>query len=241
MKILTLNMNMFNYTVDDSFKIYLNEINPDIVAIQECRYKRIGNIGNEYKILLPNQFSESEINNRIHLTLVLSKDKNDHRKDIKTSGKYDYTFLQVENTIPLLTAVHLPMKCQAFAKEYEDLLNAISTSDSLIVCGDFNASLKKKTENWNFLQKLISDHDYSNLWDEGLTNNKAFFINYAGNKLPADKDKYYRTYVGNTHIDYVLAKRNLISLETITIDSRTLAFTDHCGIITEFDMTTDLE
>ena len=41
MLLLTLNMNMFNFVIDDSFNDYFNFILPDIAFIQECRYNRI--------------------------------------------------------------------------------------------------------------------------------------------------------------------------------------------------------
>ncbi len=43
MLLLTLNMNMFNFVIDDSFNDYFNFILPDIAFIQECRYNRLIN------------------------------------------------------------------------------------------------------------------------------------------------------------------------------------------------------
>ncbi len=40
MLLLTLNMNMFNFVIDDSFNDYFNFILPDIAFIQECRYNK---------------------------------------------------------------------------------------------------------------------------------------------------------------------------------------------------------
>ena len=38
---------------------------------------------------------------------------------------------------------------------------------------------------------------------KGLSNNMAYYYNYEGIKLKADKSKFFRTYSGNTHMDYV--------------------------------------
>ncbi|MPN27187.1 hypothetical protein SDC9_174614 [bioreactor metagenome] len=74
---------------------------------------------------------------------------------------------------------------------------------------------------------------YSNLWEQGLNEDKAFYIDYKGTKQKATKDTpVYRTFVANRHIDYILGKQ--INFNTITIDMRTLAFTDHCAIIVDF-------
>ena len=43
MLLLTLNMNMFNFVIDDSFNDYFDSISTDIAFIQECRYNRIMN------------------------------------------------------------------------------------------------------------------------------------------------------------------------------------------------------
>ena len=64
----------------------------------------------------------------------------------------------------------------------------------------------------------------------GLKEGKAYYIDYKGEKKKAQQGNFYRTFVGNTHIDYVLAKAD-IHLIDIVIDMRTLAFTDHCAMI----------
>ena len=40
MLLLTLNMNMFKFVIDNSFDDYYAVISPDIAFIQECRYSR---------------------------------------------------------------------------------------------------------------------------------------------------------------------------------------------------------
>ena len=37
MLLLTLNMNMFNFIIDNSFNDYFDSVLPDIAFIQECR------------------------------------------------------------------------------------------------------------------------------------------------------------------------------------------------------------
>ncbi len=44
MKILTLNMNMFNYQNDGEFWNYLKEVNPDIAFIQEFTNTIVTNV-----------------------------------------------------------------------------------------------------------------------------------------------------------------------------------------------------
>ena len=56
MKILSLNMNMFKYDAVGSFFKYLQEIDPDIAIIQECRFNRLDGLPIDYNILLPNNF-----------------------------------------------------------------------------------------------------------------------------------------------------------------------------------------
>ena len=103
-----------------------------------------------------------------------------------------------------------------------------------IICGDFNTSSKNtESSNYKLYQKLI-DKGYCNLWETALCNEKTFYYNYKGEKLQADKDGFFRTFSGNTHIDYVLGKSDL-EIKEIVIDYRTLAFTDHTGIIIDVE------
>ena len=87
--------------------------------------------------------------------------------------------------------------------------------------------------------KEITEHpqsQYLNLWEQGLAIGNAYYLDYSGEKKKAVKDvPIYRTFVRNRHIDYVLRKREILSPYTITIDMRTLAFTDHCAVIVDFN------
>lgn len=129
MKILSLNMNMFNYDAVGSFFKYLREINPDIAIIQECRFNRLDGLPTDYNILLPNNFSKEKIDNRIHFTLILCKDKTSQREDIKELNKFDYSYLKMTNGKSTLLALHLPYRGDGVEKEFDKLL------ENIRICG----------------------------------------------------------------------------------------------------------
>ena len=87
-----------------------------------------------------------------------------------------------------------------------------------------------------FMCDLVCNDGYVNLWEFGAKNRLAQIVDYSGEKILAEQDKEYRTYSGNTHIDYFLAKNDAFALNSIMIDNRTLAFTDHCGIFVDLNM-----
>lgn len=227
---------MFNYDVSDSFFVYLNEVNPDLAIIQECRYNRLENLPAQYEIFLPNHFTEEKVDNRIHFTLILSKDENSHREDIEELNKFDYSFLKMVRENNSLLAIHLPYRGNGDEDAFDKLLLAIRDSKADIICGDFNASSKKPNENYKFICDLIDNDNYINLWEEGMKEGIAKVIDYHGKPQKAKSGIFYRTYAGNTHIDYALAKKDECILKSIAIDNRTLAFTDHCGIIVDVDI-----
>lgn len=112
-----------------------------------------------------------------------------------------------------------------------DFITKIKDIEFDIICGDFNASSNEpETVNSEFLNELIKQKKYTNLWEQGLEENKAYYIDYKGTKKKAYNN--IRTFVGNRHIDYILGKG--VYLNEINIDMRTLAFTDHCAIIADF-------
>lgn len=84
MRILTLNMKMFNLLIDDSINYFLNEYEPDVAIIQECRSNR--NI--YYNPILPNRY-EGKIDARYFITKAFCKDKIWERIDIEDLGKYN--------------------------------------------------------------------------------------------------------------------------------------------------------
>lgn len=230
MRLLTLNMNMFNYQFDNSFYDYIDKINPDLTIIQEARFNRL--CDKNYPIIYPKGYDQSTIDSRIHLTIALSK-KDWIRDNDVDFGRCNYSHIGLKNNNLTLLGVHTPniednIKMDCFFKKY----------NTDIVCGDFNASSKKKESlNYKLYQQLINN-GYCNLWEKGLSNNMAYYYNYEGIKLKADKSKFFRTYSGNTHIDYVLAK-NTIKINEVAIDYRTLAFTDHCSIIVDIEKIND--
>ena len=133
--------------------------------------------------------------------------------------------------------VHLPLidKKRENESKREKILSKIKESDSKIICGDFNACLNN--ENQEYLKELLNDNGYIDLWQEGINQGKAYYLDFSGRKIKADSKKYkIRTFVGNRHIDYILAKKKFLNLKEIIIDFRTLTFTDHCGIVLDFDI-----
>ncbi len=90
MLLLTLNMNMFNFVIDDSFNDYFDSISTDIAFIQECRYNRINE---QYYAKWAGNYEEP-IDRRFHLSVAISKDENISKsnKDLKA----DYTCIFVK-------------------------------------------------------------------------------------------------------------------------------------------------
>lgn len=231
MLLLTLNMNMFNFVIDDSFNDYFDSISPDIAFIQECRYN---SIDERYYTAWAGNYEEP-IDSRFHLSVAISKDV--HISKSNNDLNDDYTYIFVEYGKYKFAGVHLPLidKKGENGSRHKNIMSKIKGSDSKIICGDFNACLKN--ENQEYLEKLLHDNDYIDLWQEGINQGKAYYIDFSGRKVKADSEKNkIRTFVGNRHIDYILAKKKFLNLKEIRIDFRTLAFTDHCGIILDFDI-----
>ena len=231
MLLLTLNMNMFNFVIDDSFNDYFNFVSPDIAFIQECRYNRINK---QYHAEWAGNYKEP-IDSRIHLSVAISKDENISKSNIDLNDDYTCVFVEYEKY--KFAGVHLPLidKKRENERKSEKILSKIKESDSKIICGDFNAC--SNNENQEYLEELLNDNYYIDLWQEGINQEKAYYINFLGKTIKADSKKNkIRTFVGNRHIDYILAKKNFLNLKEIAIDFRTLAFTDHCGIIMNFDI-----
>lgn len=233
MKLLTLNMNMFNLDIDKSFDRYFDSICPDIAFIQECRYNRIDK---SYNPKWAGNY-DGIIDSRIHLSVAVSKsDKKISKSMIKPIIQYDYACIFVECEGNRFAGVHLPIKNKENENDYEKICLKLKDSDSKIICGDFNAC--SNNSNQKYVKELLGDDEYIDLWREGLIDGNAYYIDFSGQKTKADAKKHLRirTFVGNTHIDYILAKKDFLTLKEIIIDFRTLAFTDHCSIILEFDI-----
>lgn len=217
---------MFNYQIDNSFYNYLDEIKPDLAIIQEARFNRLSNNG--YSIIFPKGYDKTTIDSRIRLTVGFYK-KDWIREENVDFDRYNYSHIILKKKELLVLGVHTPK-----IEENREIDNLKKLYVADIVCGDLNAS-SKNTESLNYkLYQQLIDNSYCDLWKKGLCINKAHYLNYKGSKLKADGDAFFRTYSGNTHIDYVLGKPDL-KIEDITIDFRTLAFTDHCGIIVDIE------
>ncbi len=90
MLLLTLNMNMFNFVIDDSFNDYFDSISTDIAFIQECRYNRINE---QYYAKWAGNYEEP-IDRRFHLSVAISKDENISKSN--NDLKADYTCIFVK-------------------------------------------------------------------------------------------------------------------------------------------------
>ena len=82
MLLLTLNMNMFNFVIDNSFDDYYAVISPDIAFVQECRYNRINK---QYDAKWAGDFEEP-IDSRFHLSAAISKENEITKSKIDTTG-----------------------------------------------------------------------------------------------------------------------------------------------------------
>jgi len=215
---------MFNYQIDNSFYDYLGEIKPDLAIIQEARFKKLDH--KNYSFIVPKGYNSSKIDSRIHLTVALYK-QGLTREDTVDFGENNYRYIELKMEGMSFLGVHIP-KIEEFS--VVERIKGLCNTD--IVCGDFNASLKNK-ESYNYsLYKQLINSEYCDLWENGLRDNNAYYLNFKGFECKATKDSFFRTYSGNTHIDYVLGKPTL-KINKIIIDFRTLAFTDHCGIIVD--------
>lgn len=229
MRLLTLNINMFNYVIDNSFYDYLHEINPDLAIIQEARFNRLKKTA--YSTIFPNGYDKDKIKSTIRLTVAFCKE-DWKRDDSFDFVEYNYSHIRLKKNTCLILGVHTPKIEENKLNRFEQFYSAD------IICGDFNASSKnKESSNYKLYQKL-TDKDYCDLWETALKNKKAYYCNYKGEKLQADRDRgrFFRTFSGNTHIDYVLGLRNSpLEIKEIIIDYRTLAFTDHTSIIIDVE------
>ena len=96
MLLLTLNMNMFNFVIDDSFNDYFDSISTDIAFIQECRYNRINE---QYYAKWAGNYEEP-IDRRFHLSVAISKD--DKTSKIKGCKNESLADRLIKNTYKVL-------------------------------------------------------------------------------------------------------------------------------------------
>lgn len=163
------------------------------------------------------------------------------RDDSTDFEKYNRCYIalkQEEEEVHALSllGVHIPIEKDENV-DFNNFLSFIDNSDFDIICGDFNASDKNpKSKNFELLEELKQgSNSYLDLWDYGVNNGLAYYVDYAGNQKKVEKDTFIRTYVGNTHIDYICGRSDKFpakfKVNCIVIDMRTLAFTDHCAVI----------
>lgn len=169
MLLLTLNINMFNHVIDNSFNDYLDSILPDIAFIQECRYNKINE---QYHAELAGNYKEP-IDSRFHLSVAISKDIEITKFNVDTIAlTYDYTCIFIKYDEYKFLGVHLPLISKNRENEIDHgrILSKIKESNSQIICGDFNAC--SNNENQKYLENLLNDNDYIDLWQEGINKEK---------------------------------------------------------------------
>ena len=232
MRILTLNMNMFrNVYNEDDFWDYIESVNPDIAFIQEAPRKRFDEKSDtrDYAPMFPKKI-ENNGDSRHRITIGLSKEKTDVLE--YDAGGYDYKVVKRkigEHDEITISGLHLPIE-ENTTKNWEKFTDACKAD---IVCGDFNANLKKTgTRNVSFLEELKKSH--IDLWEKGMEKGteKAFYIAFEKERK-AEENYEYRTFLRKTRIDYILAIDDKVELEKIVLDFRTYAFTDHAALIAE--------
>lgn len=236
-RVLTLNIDGGKELIDNSLSDYIEEIDADFVIFQEVKRRNIISKQMdfpEYVRFFPTKYQDTTVdiakmNGNCGYTLLYAKKSipNLKRDDSKDSGENrNRCYVKVENGDISILGIHLLLDNQ------QKLISNIDDCKCDIIAGDFNASIKRKDgENWKLLTKL-SQKQYDDLWRIGVHNNQAYYIEYNGQKRRAHNEEH-KTFVANTHIDYILGRRESIELEEIFIDMRTLAFTDHCAIIAD--------
>lgn len=238
MKILTLNVDMFNLQIDDSFEEFIKSYDPDIAVVQEYR---ANHVGKSFEWIPPIRYVDvfSKIDARVHLTVASCKKmKKDDSPDLGKYNRCCIAFKQEDNKDHALSllGVHVPIEKDE-NDEFNRFMSFIDSRDFDIICGDFNASDQNpKSKNYKLLTNLKQGScSYLDLWDYGVKNGLAYYVDYAGNQKEVKESTFVRTYAGNRHIDYILGKaakfQDEFKVKSIIIDMRTLAFTDHCAII----------
>ena len=221
MKIATLNIKKFMLDVDKKQVFnYIDCLNADLCIIPEYCL-RIAN--SKVKICNPQNTTDK----RISFTGVISDkyiiDSNSSEINRVVLFTKDCTSL-----LPSILGVHITDSSTFIAPNYK------------IILGDFNAGVDYRgtTDGIGYNSYLTLKHnDYIDLWEYAVTCNKAFFVDYSGIQQPALPDIFYRTFVSHKRDDFILCKKDTHELlSKIIIDYRTLAFTDHCAVIAEFEL-----
>ena len=223
MKLLSLNINKFNYDfTKHSVLSYVSSINADLCILQEYTYK----------LSIPNTIYPSDI--------ALNETNKNHSFIIGISSEYlrkdqtEYKFISLQPSkkdYPKVLGVHLAPN--------ESLSDNINPELFEIICGDFNTGIKElnkyPTKSTTAYCTLINNYKYIDLWRYAINENKGFIIDCFGNEHLAFPNVFYRTFNTQRINDFIMAKDEFKNkLIKICIDYRTLAFSDHCAIIATF-------
>lgn len=220
MKIATLNIKKFMLDVDKKQVFnYLDCLNADLCIIPEYCL-RITN--SKVKICNPHNITDK----RISFTGVIS-------------DKYIIDYKPSELNKVVLSTNHTSL-CNSILGVHITDSSTFIEPNYPIVLGDFNAGVDYTgtTDGIGYNSYItLKRNGYIDLWEHALTCGKAYYVDYSGIQQPALPDIFYRTFVSQKRDDFILCKNDTHKLlSKIVIDYRTLAFTDHCAIIAEFEV-----
>ncbi len=247
MRVLSLGVNMFElfihqqesypaYLEDSLFRL-LKEHQIDVALLQEVRSSKLQYLPTDFQAILPFPYhSQPTVDFRNHMTVAL------HLKQQQwffqqnylnpVAGKY---MVSIRNPAYwTILGVHMPLLLKRNEDKalWEHVL--LDEQHWHLIMGNFNAHNKKPlNHNWQLMQRLTKGEEplYRNLWQEGLEQQKAYYLDYRGEKHLANETHFYRTTNSNTQIDYALGRN--IDLNEIILDMRTLSFTNHCALIVD--------
>lgn len=246
MRVLSLGMDMFHLCIhqQDNYPVYLEdslfrlleEHKVDVAMLQEVSYARIKQFPSTFQIVLPYPYNQqTDVDFRHHLSLAIHHQSlnwqfyQDYLDEV--AGKYMIS-IRDQNYWTIL-GIHMPLLLKrTYEPVWERLL--LEKQHWHLIVGNFNAHSKKPTsKNWQVYQRLTQANEplYHDLWKKGLLENKAYYLDYRGEKHLAVREHFYRTTNSNTQIDYILGRN--VQLNEIILDMRTLSFTNHCALIVD--------
>lgn len=251
MKVAALNVNKFNLDVNkkQTFK-YIDSVKADLFIIQEyCLRVKDDNKQILNPLFIENEKGDEKISDK-RVTFIGLVSENNEIKKYKiddNNSKRNYIALEPTDTgLPSVLGVHLTKGINI-----GELKENVNSKQYDIVLGDFNTGLDYKGNAkgigkpfYEFYKDLVENKGYCDLWEYALSDDqiekpKAYFIDALGEEADAEKDTFYRTFSAQRRIDYILCKKDYMKnnkCTKIVIDYRTLAFTDHCAVIAEFDI-----
>ena len=210
MKLMTLNLNKFNYDVSKRQALsYINAVGADLTVLQEYTQK----VPVERLMLCNPQNSTDK---RCTFTAAVS----DSYKISEGNLKHILLVRMGKPKYPTVLGVHITNG--SFPGHRGD-----------IVCGDFN---KANPDNKKFYDDLLNE-GYTDLWESAVAAHRAFYTDCFGTEHAAEENAFYRTFNTQRVNDCILCRKAFVPhLTKILIDYRTLTFTDHCAVIAEFDI-----